>query len=390
VVSVPASLSPTGKRKRDFFRTKKEADRRAEELKGIRDAGSRVAQVAGPDLVRCAVDFDELFRSVYGFEGGLREACEAFVRHLDEDAKSLRFGALLDDYQGAKFSAWSRKYQQNWKWFRGLLADLEDTPVVAMNSEFWSQWLEDASEKGPWSDCTFNNVSRMLSSVWNAALKKGVIERNPLTGVHRRKLRRTEKTVYTVEQVRILMNAAWGYDRELVPYFAIAIFAGLRPDENSEITALDWEDVNLEEGWIRVAASFDNKTGTRRFVPIEENLRLWLEPWREASGPAVPKNLRSRRRWLTRGKYQSPSGTPASEWTQLVPFGSEVRDITRHTYGSLLEAKYRDRNVVKENMGHSNFTTYEQHYRNARSPQEAEAFWSIVPPNSTQKEATPS
>ena len=65
-----------------------------------------------------------------------------------------------------------------------------------------------------------------------------------------------------------------------------------------------------------------------------------------------------------------------------MPFGLQARDITRHTYGSYLEAKYRDRNVVKENMGHTSFKTYEQHYRNARSPQEGERFWSIVPPNS--------
>ena len=72
----------------------------------------------------------------------------------------------------------------------------------------------------------------------------------------------------------------------------------------------------------------------------------------------------------------------ALTFCELVPFGLQARDITRHTYGSYLEAKYRDRNVVKENMGHTSFKTYEQHYRNARSPQEGERFWSIVPPNS--------
>jgi integrase len=138
--------------------------------------------------------------------------------------------------------------------------------------------------------------------------------------------------------------------------------------------------VNLDEGWIRVAAKFDNKTETKRFVQIEPNLKLWLEPCKKDSGRVVPKNLRTRRRWITRGKYQCPPGPPEDKWTQLVPFGSELRDITRHTFGSFLEAKYRDRNRVKEAMGHADFKTYEQHYRNARSPQEAEAFWSIVPP----------
>lgn len=51
----------------------------------------------------------------------------------------------------------------------------------------------------------------------------------------------------------------------------------------------------------------------------------------------------------------------------------------RHSYGSNLEAKYKDRNLVKENMGHTNFATYEQHYRNARTPKQAEEFWGIYP-----------
>ena len=68
------------------------------------------------------------------------------------------------------------------------------------------------------------------------------------------------------------------------------------------------------------------------------------------------------------------------EWKDLVPNGSDYVDISRHTYGSYLEGKYGDRNMVMANMGHTNFTTYEQHYRNARSPKEAECFWNIRPP----------
>ena len=202
-----------------------------------------------------------------------------------------------------------------------------------------------------------------------------------MLGVKARKIRRKHVPVYAVEQVQTLMSAAWEFDRELVPFFAIAIFAGLRPGhKDSEIRNLKWEDVNFGERWIRVATNFDNKTGTKRFVPIEDNLLLWLQPWVKSKKPVLPVNFVRRRRALVRGKYQSPSGTPEEKWQELVPFGEEVRDITRHTYGSYLDAKYRDRNMVMANMGHTNFKTYEQHYKNARSPQEADRFWGIVPP----------
>ncbi|MCB1092943.1 MAG: site-specific integrase [Verrucomicrobiae bacterium] len=219
----------------------------------------------------------------------------------------------------------------------------------------------------------------MLSGVWRRACALDLVEKNPIEGVRARKLRREEKPVYTVDQVRSVMNCAWEFDRELVPFFAIAIFAGLRPDENGEISRLTWGDVDFESNEIRVG--FGNKTGTKRFVEMESNLREWLLPWKGRVGPVMPTNFRQRRRNITRGKYQAEEGAPESEWKELVPYGPEVRDITRHTYGSYFEAAFRDPNRLKKNMGHADFSTYEQHYRNARPRQEAEKFWNIRPPS---------
>lgn len=123
-----------------------------------------------------------------------------------------------------------------------------------------------------------------------------------------------------------------------------------------------------------------NKTGTKRFVPIEPNLQKWLCPWQKAKGAIIPKNFERRRRYILRGKYQSPAGTLETEWTDLVPNGSEFADISRHSYGSYLDAKTGgDRKTVMHNMGHTNTTTYEQHYKNARTPDQAERFWKISP-----------
>ena len=181
-------------------------------------------------------------------------------------------------------------------------------------------------------------------------------------------------SVLTVEQTRELLETAWYHDRELIPYFSIGVFAGLRPD--SELLRLDWKDVNFEEKWIRVG--FGNKTDTKRFVPMEANLLAWLGEWKDAEGAIVPTNLVKRRRYVVRGKYQMPEGTPQKEWKPLASWSQ--RDIMRHSYGSYLDAKYKDRNMVKENMGHSNFKTYEQHYRRAIAPEDAKNFWAIVPP----------
>lgn len=380
VVSLPPGLSPNGRRKREYFRNKKEADQRSEQLIGLEKHSRRAAREAGPELVKTAVNYDELFRDIYGFDGGLAQACEDFIRRLDKERKSLSFGELLENYERDNCKNWRDAYTTKWGWFQRQVSELAGKPTVLLSSSFWVEWLDQRAKIQGWSPQTFNEVAGLLSSVWNYGVALESVGRNPILGVKRQKVRRTVKAIYTVEQVEKLMHCTWEYDRQMIPYFAMALFAGLRPDEGSEISNLLWEDVDFDHGNIRVGATFDTKTGTKRFVEMEANLREWLLPWRGSSGPLAVTNLRRRRQWITRGRYQSPEGTPEKEWTPLVPYGPEARDITRHTYGSFLEGKYRDRNKVMANMGHTDTKTFEQHYRNARSPQEAERFWSIVPP----------
>jgi integrase len=312
------------------------------------------------------------------------------MKRLDEDSRATRFGELVDAYEKEHFDGWSKNYKTKWSWFLNAVEELRDSITLPMDGAFWSRWMREKAEEKEWSDGTYNDLLSLLRAVWKYGLGLSLVDRNPIEGLRRRKVRRTDKAVYTVDQVKALMNCAWEHDREMVPYFAIALFAGLRPDVGSEICGLTWEDINFEERWIRVGAGFDNKTGTKRFVPLEDNLAQWLDSWKEAHGPVVPRNLSNRRRWIVRGKYQAEEKAPETEWKELVPSGMDYRDVTRHTYGSYLEAKYKDRNIVKENMGHTSFTTYEQHYRNARTPKEAEQYWTILPPEDPESDQPPS
>ncbi|MCB1064503.1 MAG: site-specific integrase [Verrucomicrobiae bacterium] len=377
-VSIPPKLSPTGERKREYFDRKADADKRAEEVRGLEEETVDLVRKAGQELVRHAVNYDELFRDIYGFPGGLSEACEAFMVRLDGEQKAEKFGVLLDHFGKAHEANWSKGSLSRWRTIRKRLKPLEGRPAVTLDASFWREWIREMDKKCRWVDQTYNDFVAFLASIWKYAVAQGMVDTNPIAGVARRRIKRKHKPVYTVEEVKRLLECAWTHDRELVPYFAIAVFAGLRPE--SELEKLDWKDVNFKDKLIQVAANYDNKTGQKRFVPMEENLLKWLEPWRKAKGPIVPKNLIKRRRQLLRGKHQAEEGAPMDEWKDLVPNGSDYVDISRHTYGSYLEGKYGDRNMVMANMGHTNFTTYEQHYRNARSPKEAECFWNIRPP----------
>lgn len=379
-LSIPPRFSSTGKRRREQFKSQAQAQERADELLKGKEISQRVADAAGPALIKTAVNYDELFRDIYGFDGGLEEACEYLAKRLDTEQQATRFGEIVASYERIHAATWKNNYRTKWRWFVNAVEELVDHTTLTMDGAYWTSWLAETCERKKWSDGTYNDLLSMLRSVWKHAVGISLVDRNPMEGIRRRKLPERPKAIYSVDEVKRLLNSAWVNDKEMVPYFAIAIFAGLRPDVDSEICRLTWADINFKEKWIRVGADFDNKTRTKRFVPIETNLMKWLHPWRKSQGRVTPENLTNRRRWLVRGKYQAAASAPESEWEELVPSGSAYRDITRHTYGSYLDAKCKDRNIVKENMGHSSFTTYEQHYRNARTPQQAEEFWSIVLP----------
>ena len=187
---------------------------------------------------------------------------------------------------------------------------------------------------------------------------------HPIKPIPSAKSKKKEVTIASNDETQKLLGRAMSEDPELVPWFAIAFFAGLRPQ--SELGKLDWTDISFEEKWIRVG--FGNKTDTKRFVDLSDTLAKWLQPFRRKSGLIQVPNHRKRKNAVVDGVLV---------WE---------RDITRHTYGSNLEAFARangedSKKVVLENMGHSMTQTFEQHYRNARTARQAKEFWAILPPS---------
>jgi integrase len=64
----------------------------------------------------------------------------------------------------------------------------------------------------------------------------------------------------------------------------VAAFAGGR---DSEIEALQWENVHLDKGLIRIQTTKTKGQAFWRDVPILAQLRPWLEGFAQGSGPVV-------------------------------------------------------------------------------------------------------
>ncbi|MDB4808267.1 hypothetical protein OAH51_02300, partial [Verrucomicrobia bacterium] len=170
------------------------------------------------------------------------------------------------------------------------------------------------------------------------------------------KVAETEPAIFAAEEIKALLNAV---PRRAVPYFAIGAFAGLRP---REIERLDWTDIHLEEGYIRVRPKVA-KTASNRLVDIQPNLRAWLLPLTRESGPVTPPNLRKIRE-------AAQHKISLTQWPQ---------DGLRHSYASYHLAHFKNINELATQMGHTDTKLIFRHYRSVVTKDEAAKFWKIEP-----------
>ena len=148
--------------------------------------------------------------------------------------------------------------------------------------------------------------------------------------------------------------------------FALAYFAGIRPSrDDSELTKLaahETDYINLKTGQIFIPAQF-SKTKNDRRITITDNLRAWLEAYRDF--PIIPKN------------YSTPL-------TKIRTHFDLQRDETRHSYISYHVALHRSVGDAALQAGNSE-TIVRKHYLKLHTKEEGSDFFSIVPDREKRK-----
>ncbi|MGH7939874.1 MAG: tyrosine-type recombinase/integrase [Limisphaerales bacterium] len=160
--------------------------------------------------------------------------------------------------------------------------------------------------------------------------------------------------IFTPEELTRLLQAAG----DMTPFVAIGAFAGLR---HAEIDRLEWQEIDLEDGFIEVKA-IKSKTGERRLVPIQENLKKWLLPYREQSGRVVGYANTTKQL----GKVARNAGV---QWKH---------NALRHSYISYRVAASADVPRVADEAGNSS-QMIRQHYLRRVKPVVASQWFNIAP-----------
>jgi integrase/recombinase XerC len=201
-----------------------------------------------------------------------------------------------------------------------------------------------------------------LRGLFRFACREGILGSNPATSIRSPKQSSRLPRHLRPGEMETLLDAACGdkpLQRRDLALLELLYASGLRV---SELTQLDWNEVELEARTVRVMG----KGGKERMVPFGEPaaraLQRWLETWDEihqpAAGPDDPVFLnyrggrlgvRSVRRIIDR-------------YVEKAALSSGVHPHTlRHTFATHLLEGGADLRTIQELLGHSSLSTTQRY-----------------------------
>ena len=343
------SYTKQGKRKREFFKAKKEANSRRDQVQvELENLGNKAFEITDSlrlEAVQCA-------ERLAPFKRGLSDAVDFFISHLEASKKSCSIGELITDYLGTKSRKQnSERYLKDLKYRLGRFNEaFHDKVAATVRVSEIDHWIHSLGLSAQ----SMNNFRTVLSGLFTHALKHGFVTENPITRIEKVKAKAKPIQILTPSQMRKLMVIA---DPRIQSYVAIAAFAGLRIEE---VDKLGWEEVNLESGYIEVKAA-NAKTSRRRLVKIQPKLQSWLFIESDRTGQVKPRNLR---RLLDKAWAGLDLGRPRS-------------NDFRHSFASYHYAMFSDPKRTAMELGHSDTSMLYQHYRELVSKKKAAQYWNI-------------
>jgi integrase len=311
----------------------------------------------------------------------LREAEGAF-RRLNDSPKSLTFfvdfglanyrapdlelplPAAVAEYIQHK----TREYDQNLlsisqlAHIRRHLAVLTKTFPSVLVSQLTVRQLTEHCRRGSAKPKSFNNRRGILHTFFRFGFQHDWVVANPIEKIphHRIAHRRgSAKTLSAVQASKLMHHVERVDGGSLVPFFALALFAGIRPCvRHGEILKLQADHVRLDTGVILIEPEV-SKVRMKRNVTIQPNLAAWLTAYPLDRFPIIPKNLQHTRAAVAKAFDLS-------------------HDIMRHTFISMHVAKYRSMGEAALQAGNSE-SIIRKHYLDLKTPAEAEQFFGIMP-----------
>ncbi len=253
---------------------------RDQEQDALTALGMLSDKIDGWSLVR-AVQFCQANYAPQDWEDKtVEDASEAFIQRLRDLGRSKVY---IEDYEF--------KCLRLCRIYPGKL-------VAAFTPKEIYEWVFSKSPKdvGPWDSDKFSKTTRsgertFLMSFFKFCKGRKWLPVNPVDeSVPSPGKNKHQPEAFTPEQAECLLKAAQTLEPEvMVPYFALGLFAAIRPDEARKLRWEDfiWRCEDGEPSTVIIDAA-TAKTSRRRSVELPENCVAWIKPYAKESGPLVP------------------------------------------------------------------------------------------------------
>jgi len=362
VFQLYARLDGTRFRKNFATREEAEAERQVQEIQWLqRETGIRAAATRLTD--EQLHEAESMFRRIAGLPRSLSFYVEFALDNYREPISQKPLSEAITAYTAEKQHEREQDLLSD-PYFTRIKRDLKrlqkhfkEVTVAEVAGDRLRAYLE-ADRAGA---KTFNNRRGIVSTFLKFALHREWIAEDPLKKIPARRIRRRRggAVTFTTEQAKALMAFVEEHYPAAVPFFALCLFAGIRPCLRSgEILRLQPSHVKMETNVIRIDGEV-SKVREPRNVTIQPNLAAWLRAYPLKKFPIIPTNLQHIREKVA----------------QKFPLS---HDVMRHTFISMFVAKFRSIGEASLQAGNSE-TIIRKHYLELKMPDEAELFFGILP-----------
>ena len=370
-VSLPPSLSPTGRRKRKTFHTKVEADRYSQQqLQQFKNEGPHTIRFTSKE----AVDAREALRILNQATDELMEpdglslanAAMHLVNFLKERQSAKAFVEVWEaSLESRGFDTFSIRHRRD---VRALSKKFLEVFGSTLISDISPEQIESFLNRTFTHKTQFNKAHRVIHPAFAYAVRRGYLSADPFVGISQKKVIRGSISLVRIEQVEKIADLCKGDFADCMPAIMIMMFAGVRP---LECERLEWSAVkfDLDEPCIRITkavAKGSLESARPRTIPMKDNLISWLK--------LIPKENRKR-------KIVAPNWTKKNTaFRSAAGFsGTQDQDILRHSFASYHLAYYNDENRTTASLGHGSSKMLFKHYDAAVERKPAIKFWNLYP-----------
>jgi integrase len=331
---------------RKFFSTETAAERfRAKMQRAVNESGEAAHDWTEADRAELTVA-----RKILGGVSVV-EAATFYAKHHSVVEKKTMAEALKICVAEKEKSGRRGNYTKKIESVIGSLCEASPKHCHEVTQEDVSGWLE----KSGWKVGTKKYALQDARTFFRYCLRKGWCKVNPCDAIEQFTLDDRPPGILTVDECARLMAAARSDFPDLVGYFTLALFAGIRPEE---LQKMDWKNVDVERGFVEVPSSA-SKTRRRRIVKLEPNACAWLGICAQSG------RFENWRRQFRRCRDEAKVN-----WSD---------DCLRHSYASYHLAAFGSADKTATEMGHYNTTMLFRHYRELVSPEDAAKFWALAP-----------